>query len=101
MHTATLPLNSGDVSFRTAAPAPRPHAVQVQRQFDSRTLFGGAQEVRIEASLPAFAGSVINHGSQPRAARIGSHASTPFLFRNLLETCAAVILCIKKSVPAA
>ncbi|MBN8886545.1 MAG: hemin uptake protein HemP [Rudaea sp.] len=48
MHTATLPLNSGDVSFRTAAPAPRPHAAQVQRQFDSRTLFGGAQEVRIE-----------------------------------------------------
>jgi len=44
MHTATLPLPSGDASLRTVV---RPRAVQAQRQFDSRTLFGEAQEVRI------------------------------------------------------
>ena len=46
MHTATLPLPQGDVSLRTVAP--RIQAVPAQRQFDSRTLFGDAQEVRIE-----------------------------------------------------
>lgn len=44
MHTATLPLPSGDASLRTVV---RARAVPAQRQFDSRTLFGEAQEVRI------------------------------------------------------
>ena len=44
MHTATLPLPSGDASLR---PAVRAHAAPAQRQFDSRALFGDAQEVRI------------------------------------------------------
>jgi hemin uptake protein HemP len=44
MHTATLPLPSGDASLRTVV---RAQAVPAQRQFDSRTLFGEAQEVRI------------------------------------------------------
>ena len=44
MHTATLPLPSGDASLLTVV---RPRAVPAQRQFDSRTLFGEAQEVRI------------------------------------------------------
>ena len=47
MHTATLPLPSGDASFRSAGAVPPPVA-SVPRQFDSRTLFGSAQEVRIE-----------------------------------------------------
>jgi hemin uptake protein HemP len=47
MHTAILPLPSSDVSFRAANAVPAPAAAS-PRQFDSRTLFGGAQEVRIE-----------------------------------------------------
>jgi len=45
MHFGPLPLPADNVSFRTPA---RAQATPVQRQFDSRTLFGGAQEVRIE-----------------------------------------------------
>lgn len=45
MYTATLPLPSGDASFRIS---PREQTVPAPRQFDSRTLFGDAQEVRIE-----------------------------------------------------
>lgn len=47
MHTATSLLNSADAYSRSTAPAPRA-APSTQRQFDSRTLFGGAQEIRIE-----------------------------------------------------
>ena len=45
MHVATQPLPSGDASFRTAA---RAQAAPAWRQLDSRSLFDGAQEVRIE-----------------------------------------------------
>lgn len=45
MHPATLPLSSNDVSCR---PAERVQAASAQRQFDSRSLFGDAREVRIE-----------------------------------------------------
>lgn len=45
MHTATLPLSANDVSLRLAA---REQAAPAKRQFDSRSLFGDAQEVRIE-----------------------------------------------------
>ena len=50
MHTATLPSVPADVSFRSGPAAPRAQSVSAsaQRQFDSRALFGGAQEVRIE-----------------------------------------------------
>jgi len=47
MHTATLPSVSSNVSFRIGASAPRAPGAPT-RQFDSRTLFGDAQEVRIE-----------------------------------------------------
>lgn len=44
MHTATLLPPSADASLRAFV---RPQAAPAQRQFDSRTLFGDAQEVRI------------------------------------------------------
>ena len=45
MQIATVSLPSGDSSFRTAA---RAQVAPMPRQFDSRSLFGSAQEVRIE-----------------------------------------------------
>lgn len=45
MHTATLPLPTGEASLRIA---PREQASSAPRRFDSRALFGDAQEVRIE-----------------------------------------------------
>lgn len=45
MHIATQPLPSADISVRTNAPA---QVGPARREFDSRTLFGEAQEVRIE-----------------------------------------------------
>ncbi|MFT3791587.1 MAG: hemin uptake protein HemP [Rudaea sp.] len=47
MHTATLPSLSTNVSFLGASNMPRASTAPT-RQFDSRTLFGDAQEVRIE-----------------------------------------------------
>lgn len=44
MHTAILPLPSGDASLPTVL---RPPVAPAQRKFDSRSLFGEAQEVRI------------------------------------------------------
>jgi len=44
MHISTLPLPSGDASSRSVA---HPRVALAQRQFDSRSLFGEAQEVRI------------------------------------------------------
>lgn len=48
MQTVTLPFAANDVSLRSGSSVPRAQTAQAQRQFDSRTLFGGAQEVRIE-----------------------------------------------------
>ena len=48
MQTATFPLMSADASFRADPIVPRAPAALVQRSFDSRSLFDGAQEVRIE-----------------------------------------------------
>jgi hemin uptake protein HemP len=48
MHTATLPLISADTYSRPHTPASRVASVPAQRQFDSQTLFAGAQEIRIE-----------------------------------------------------
>jgi hemin uptake protein HemP len=45
MFTATMPRIPDESSLRTHLASPR---APVQRQFDSRTLFGSAQEVRIE-----------------------------------------------------
>lgn len=47
MHTANSSLNSADAYSRSIVPTPRA-AIAAQRQFDSRALFGGAQEIRIE-----------------------------------------------------
>ncbi|MBS0515991.1 MAG: hemin uptake protein HemP [Proteobacteria bacterium] len=48
MHTAILPLPSGDVALRPVNAASRAQTNQAPRRFDSRTLFGAAQELRIE-----------------------------------------------------
>lgn len=48
MHTATSSLISADAPFRAAPASSRAPASSAQRCFDSRSLFEGAQEVRIE-----------------------------------------------------
>jgi hemin uptake protein HemP len=48
MHVATLPLPSIEHSSRAGGSSSATHNLPAQRQFDSRSLFGGAQEVRIE-----------------------------------------------------
>ena len=48
MHIATLPLISADTYSRPHVPASRVASGPAQRQFDSQTLFAGAQEIRIE-----------------------------------------------------
>ena len=48
MHTVTLPFAASDASLRNASSVSRTPTTQAQRQFDSRTLFGEAKEVRIE-----------------------------------------------------
>jgi hemin uptake protein HemP len=48
MHVVTLPLSSTEQTPRAASSAPHAHSLPAQRQFDSRSLFGDAREVRIE-----------------------------------------------------
>lgn len=48
MHAAIFPLMSADASFRIDSAKPRAAAVSAPPSFDSRSLFNGAQEVRIE-----------------------------------------------------